>query len=71
MRKRKESGYFDKEGKEEEGKEGEDRDYDEDFSGAGVTEFGFDLNTNQLRNMSPEELEKYLRREARRRAHRR
>ena len=71
MRKRKESGYFDKKGKEEEGKGGEDRDYDEDFSGAGVTEFGLDLNTNQLRNMSPEELEKYLRREARRRAHRR
>ncbi|MRN61425.1 MAG: hypothetical protein FIO03_05155, partial [Nitrosopumilales archaeon] len=69
MRKRKESGYFDKEGKGEEGK-GEDRDYDENFSGAGVTEFGLDLNTNQLRNMSPEELEKYLRREARRRAHR-
>jgi hypothetical protein len=66
MRKRKESGYFDKEGK-----EGEGRDYDEDLSGAGVTEFGLDLNTNQLRNMSPEELEKHLRREARRRAHRR
>ena len=66
MRKRKKSGYVDKEGK-----EGEDRDYDEDLSGAGVTEFGLDLNTNQLRNMSPEELEKYLRREARRRAHRR
>jgi hypothetical protein len=66
MRKRKEAGYFDKEGKEE-----EDRDYDEDLSGAGVTEFGLDLNTNQLRNLSPEELEKYLRREARRRAHRR
>lgn len=41
MRKRKESGYFDKEGK-----EGEGRDYDEDLSGAGVTEFGLDLNTN-------------------------
>ena len=66
MRKRKESDYFDKEGK-----EGEGRDYDKDFSGAGVTEFGLDLNTNQLRTLSPEELEKYLRREARRRAHRR
>ncbi len=65
MRKRKESGYFDKVGN-----EGEGRDYDEDLSGAGVTEFGLDLNTNQLRNLSPEELEKYLRREARRRAHR-
>ncbi len=71
MRKRKESGYFDKEGKEKEGKEGEDRDYDKDFSGAGVTEFGIDLNTDQLRNLSPEELETYLRREARRRTHRR
>jgi hypothetical protein len=66
MRKRKESGYSDKEGKEREG-----RDHDADLSGAGVTEFGLDLNTNQLRNLSPEELEKYLRREARRRAHRR
>lgn len=66
MRKRKESDYFD-----EEGKEGESRDYDNDFSGAGVTEFGLDLNTNQLRNLSPEELEKYLRREARRRRNRR
>jgi len=66
MRKRKESDYFDKEGK-----EGEGRDYDKDFSGAGVTEFGLDLNTNQLRTLSPEELEKYLRREAGRRRHRR
>ena len=41
--------------------------YDKDFSGPGVTEFSLDLNTDQLRNMSPEELEKYLRREARRR----
>ena len=66
MRKRKDSDYFDKEGK-----EGEGRDYDKDFSGAGVTEFGIDLNTDQLRNLSPEELEKYLRREAGRRRHRR
>jgi len=66
MGKRKDFDYFDKEGKEREG-----RDYDKDFSGAGVTEFGIDLNTNQLRNLSPEELETYLRREARRRMQRR
>jgi hypothetical protein len=62
MRKRNEHDYFDK--------EEEDRDYDKDFSGSGVTEFGLNLNTDQLRNMSPEELEKYLRREARKRQHR-
>jgi hypothetical protein len=62
MRKRNEPNYFDKEGE-----QGEDRDFDKDFSGPGVTEFSLDLNTDQLRNMSPEELEKYLRREARRR----
>jgi hypothetical protein len=62
MRKRNEPDYFDKEGE-----QGEDREYDKDFSGPGVTEFGLDLNTDQLRNMSPEELEKYLRREVRRR----
>jgi hypothetical protein len=62
MRKRNEPDYFDKEGE-----QGEDREYDKDFSGSGVTEFGLDLNTDQLRNMSPEELEKYLRREVRRR----
>ena len=63
MRKRNEPDYFDKEGEQGEG----DRDYDKDFSGPGVTEFSLDLNTDQLRNMSPEELEKYLHREARRR----
>jgi hypothetical protein len=65
MRKRSEPGYFEKEGQEDEA-----RDYDKDFSGPGVTEFGLDLNTDQLRNMSPEELEKYLRREVRKRQHR-
>ena len=65
MRKRNEPGYFEKKEQQEEA-----RDYDKDFSGPGVTEFGLDLNTDQLRNMSPEELEKYLRREARRRQHR-
>ena len=62
MRKRNEPDYFEKEGE-----QGEGRDYDKDISGPGVTEFSLDLNTVQLRNMSPEELEKYLRREARRR----
>jgi hypothetical protein len=62
MRKRNEPDYFDKEGE-----PGDGKDYDKDFSGPGVTEFSLDLNTDQLRNMSPAELEKYLRREARRR----
>jgi len=65
MRKRNEPSYFEKERQKEEA-----RDYDKDFSGPGVTEFGLDLNTDQLRNMSPEELEKYLRREVRKRQHR-
>jgi hypothetical protein len=66
MRKRNHSNYFYK------GKEGEqvkERDFDRDFSGPGVTEFSIDLNSDQLRNMSPEELEMYLRREARKRLH--
>ena len=62
MRKRNEPDYFDKEGE-----LGDCTDYDKDFSGPGVTEFSLDLNTDQLRNMSPAELEKYLRKEARRR----
>jgi hypothetical protein len=41
-----------------------------DFSGPGVTELSFDLDTDKLRNMSPDELEIYLRREARRRRNR-
>jgi len=66
MRKRNHSNYFDKE---KEGEQGKDRDFDRDFSGPGVTEFSIDLNSDQLRNMSPEELEMYLRREARKRLH--
>ena len=62
MRKRNEPDYFDNEGE-----LGDGTDYDKDFSGPGVTEFSLDLNTDQLRNMSPAELEKYLRKEARRR----
>jgi hypothetical protein len=65
MRKRNEPPYFDKKA-EQRG----DRDPDKDFSGPGVVEFGLDLNTDQLRNMSPEEIETYLRREARMRQHR-
>lgn len=64
MRKRNHSNYFDKEGE-----QGNDRDFDRGFSGHGVTEFNLDLNSDQLRNMSPEELELYLRREARKRLH--
>ena len=66
MRKRNAPHYFDKKGK-----QGGDRDHDKDFSGPGVIEFGLDLNTDELRNMSPEEIETYLRREARIRQHRR
>jgi hypothetical protein len=40
------------------------------FSGPGVTEFSLDLDTDKLRNMSPDELEKYLRRQARKRLNR-
>ena len=65
MRKRNDLHNFDKKG-EQRG----DRDHDKDFSGPGVVEFGLDLNTDQLRNMSPEEIETYLRREARMRQHR-
>lgn len=65
MRKRNDPDYFDKEGKQKGG-----RDHDKEFSGPGVIEFGLDLNTDQLRNMSPEEMETYLRREARMRQHR-
>jgi hypothetical protein len=48
----------------------EDIKYDGDFSGPGVTEFGLNLDTDELRNMSLEELEAYLRREARKRLYR-
>jgi hypothetical protein len=65
MRKRNRPGYFDKQLK-----QNKDIESDGDFSGPGVTEFGLDLDTDELRNMSPEELEVYLRREARKRLHR-
>lgn len=62
MRKRDPSSYFDRQ------LEYEDNLQDEgNFSGPGVTEFSLDLDTDNLRNMSPEELEKYLRMQARKR----
>ena len=64
MRKRDRPNYFDKQLEQK-----EDIEYDGDFSGPGVTEFGLNLDTEELRNMSPEELEVYLRREARKRLH--
>ena len=65
MRKRNRPDYFDKQVE-----QNEDIKYDGDFSGPGVTEFGLNLDTDELRNMSPEELEAYLRREARKRLYR-
>ena len=65
MRKRNRPDYFDKQLE-----QNEDIKYDGDFSGPGVTEFGLNLDTDELRNMSPEELEAYLRREARKRLYR-
>jgi hypothetical protein len=62
MKKRDPSSYFDRQ------LEHEDNLQDEgNFSGPGVTEFSLDLDTDKLRNMSPEELEKYLRMQARKR----
>lgn len=62
MKKRDPSRYFDRQ------LEHEDNLQDEGiFSGPGVTEFSLDLDTDKLRNMSPEELEKYLRMQARKR----
>ena len=62
MKKRDPSSYFDRQ------LEHEDNLHDEgNFSGPGVTEFSLDLDTDKLRNMSPEELEKYLRMQARKR----
>ncbi|HZA65242.1 MAG TPA: hypothetical protein VE573_20370 [Nitrososphaeraceae archaeon] len=63
MRKRDPSSYYDNRQLEH-----EDNLQDEgNFSGPGVTEFSLDLDTDKLRNMSPEELEKYLRMQARKR----
>jgi hypothetical protein len=63
MKKRDPSSYYD-----DRQIEHEDSLQDEGyFSGPGVTEFSLDLDTDKLRNMSPEELEKYLRMQARKR----
>lgn len=63
MKKRDPFSYFD-----DRQLEHEDNLQDEgNFSGPGVTEFSLDLDTDKLRNMSPEELEKYLRMQARKR----
>jgi hypothetical protein len=62
MKKRDPSSYYDRQ------LEHEDNLQDEgNFSGPGVTEFSLDLDTDKLRSMSPEELEKYLRMQARKR----
>ena len=62
MKKRDQSSYFDRQLKHEDNLQDEGN-----FSGPGVTEFSLDLDTDKLRNMSPEELEKYLRIQARKR----
>ena len=63
MKKRDPSGYYDDRQLEHE----DNLQDEENFSGPGVTEFSLDLDTDKLRNMSPEELEKYLRMQARKR----
>lgn len=65
MKKRDPFSYFDRQLKHADNLEDEGN-----FSGPGVTEFSLDLDTDKLRNMSPDELEIYLRREARRRRNR-
>lgn len=62
MKKRERSSYFDRQLEHEDDLEDEGN-----FSGPGVTEFSLDLDTDKLRNMSPDQLEKYLRRQARKR----
>lgn len=61
MKKRDPSSYYDDRQLEHE----DDLQDEGNFSGPGVTEFSLDLDTDKLRNMSPEELEKYLRMQAR------
>ena len=65
MKKRERSSYFDRQLEHEDDLEDEGN-----FSGPGVTEFSLDLDTDKLRNMSPDQLEKYLRRQARKRLNR-
>ena len=63
MKKRDPSSYYDDRQLEHE----DDLQDEGNFSGPGVTEFSLDLDTDKLRNMSPEELERYLRKQARKR----
>lgn len=63
MKKRDPSSYYDDRQLEHE----DDLQDEGNFSGPGVTEFSLDLDTDKLRNMSPEELERYLRMQARKR----
>jgi hypothetical protein len=65
MKKRDKSSYFDRQLGHE-----DDLQDEGNFSGPGVTEFSLDLDTDKLRNMSPEELEKYLRMQSRKRLNR-
>jgi hypothetical protein len=65
MKKRDQSSYSDRQLEHEDDLEDEGN-----FSGPGVTEFSLDLDTDKLRNMSPDELEKYLRGQARKRLNR-
>jgi hypothetical protein len=65
MKKRDRSSYFDRQSEHEDDLEDEGK-----FSGPRVIEFSLDLDTDKLRNMSPDELEKYLRRQARKRLNR-
>ena len=45
-----------------------DNDGDErEFSGSGVVEYNLDLNTDRLRSMSPDDLERYLRQQIKKR----
>jgi hypothetical protein len=65
MKKRDQSSYSDRQLEHEDDLEDEGN-----FFGPGVTEFSLDLDTDKLRNMSPDELEKYLRGQARKRLNR-
>ena len=55
MKKRDRSSYFDGELEHKDDLEDEGN-----FSGPGITEFSLDLDTDKLRNMSPDELDRSL-----------
>ena len=42
-------------------------DDEHEFSGSGVVEYNLDLNTDRLRSMSPDDLERYLRQQIKKR----